>query len=500
MKQIYWFLLFLAGFLCVYAQSPSQVKQSTIGLHFFYNDFASARKLNTTNFNNMEGGFGVDYMRGLTKNIDMVGTFNGSWVDYLLPTNTLYGSSNFLLDVNAGFHLKLLSDNHIFSPFLIAKANYSNYKNIGGISLLPGAGLQVVLFKEAFIFATVEYRTALSKSLSNQLYYSIGIATSIGKKKVKALKPAEIVPLPQPTKEAIIVKKDVNVLVIDQATGQALPYVSLTAYGPNGNVLVGLTDAKGLFVFDKLPAGDYSFNGVLNNIATSVQNVSTASFDTNSSEINVTITHNDPRFTLFGVVFNNSKNVPEADANISVTNITKNSITTEKSHVGDGVFTAQLEAESDFTVVGKKLGYISNIERLSTKELDRSTTLYVMLKLGIEEAQSGQSIVLNNIYFEVGNATIKTDFSSDLAKLVQFLVDNPDTRLEIEGHTDITGSVTLNNKLSQERANSVVEYLINNGVASNRLFAKGYGSKVPIASNSTAEGKAKNRRVEMKVL
>ena len=126
--------------------------------------------------------------------------------------------------------------------------------------------------------------------------------------------------------------------------------------------------------------------------------------------------------------------------------------------------------------------------------------MYVKLELGIEEAKVGQSIVLNNIYFEVGKATLNTSFSSDLDKLIQFLKDNPETRLEIQGHTDNTGSLILNNKLSQIRANSVVDYLTKNGIDKSRLIAKGYGPLLSVADNTTAEGRTKNRRVVMKVL
>ncbi len=212
------------------------------------------------------------------------------------------------------------------------------------------------------------------------------------------------------------------------------------------------------------------------------------------------LTHNDPRFTLSGIVINKTRNIPEGDAEITVTNDTRKSILTKQSHVGDGIFFAQLDAGSDFTIVGKKASYISNIERITTKGLNRSATLYVQLELAIEEAKVGQTIVLNNIYFETGKATINTAFSPDLEKLVRFLKDNPETRLEIQGHTDITGSLAINNKLSQARAESVVQFLAANGIDKSRLLAKGYGPQVPVASNDTTEGKAKNRRVEMKVL
>jgi len=513
MKYIFAFILCSSFMLCIQAQDSVQIKKPTIGLHFFYNDFTTAQRINCSSLKdvlqnnqwnkvqNMEGGFGIDYIQGITKNIDLVGTFNGSWVDYLLPDNTSYGSSNFLLDLNAGTHIKLFKDAHVFSPFLIAKANFTSYKSIKGFSLAPGVGIQVNMYNESFIITTVEYRAALSKSLSNQLYYSIGIATDIFKKKVKQAKVVGVIPLPEPPKEIIIIpSKDIVITVIDEATGQPLPYADIVVSGPEGKKLTGSTDAAGKVTFNSLAPADYTIIGLLNLINTSVQTINKSDFEASNNNINVTLTHNDPRFTLSGVVINKTRNIPEGGAEINITNETKHSIITKQSHPGDGIFRSQLEAESDFTIVGKKANYISNIEKLSTKGLSRSATLYVKLELGIEEAKAGQSIVLNNIYFEVGKENINTDFSTDLDKLVQFLKDNPDTKFEIQGHTDNTGSLATNTKLSQSRANSVVNYLVKNGIDRVRLLAKGYGPSLPVSDNNTAEGRAQNRRVVMKVL
>jgi outer membrane protein OmpA-like peptidoglycan-associated protein len=90
--------------------------------------------------------------------------------------------------------------------------------------------------------------------------------------------------------------------------------------------------------------------------------------------------------------------------------------------------------------------------------------------------------------------------SNDLERLVLFLQDNSSLKLEIQGHTDNSGSVSSNTKLSQARANSIVGFLISKGINKDRLIAKGFGSSVPIASNTTPEGKAQNRRVEMKLV
>jgi outer membrane protein OmpA-like peptidoglycan-associated protein len=72
--------------------------------------------------------------------------------------------------------------------------------------------------------------------------------------------------------------------------------------------------------------------------------------------------------------------------------------------------------------------------------------------------------------------------------------------LEIQGHSDNTGNKDLNLKLSQQRADNIIKYLVENGINASQLIAKGYGDSMPVASNTTAEGKSKNRRVEMKVI
>jgi outer membrane protein OmpA-like peptidoglycan-associated protein len=433
--------------------------------------------------------------------IDLIGTLNGSWVDYLLPGNTLFGSSNFMLDINAGAHFKMLTDKHIFSPFLITKVDYTSYKNIHGFSLAPGAGLQVNLFNETFVLATIEYRSAIGSSISNQLYYSIGIATNICKNKARPAKVVEKAPLPVPVIiEKAIPSKDIIISVADEATGQPLPYVAITVSGQDGKKLFGSTDDYGRATFNALSPGEYAVSGLLNNISSSSKSINKANFETSDNQLNITLTHNDPRFTLAGIVVNKTKNIPEGGAEVNVTNETDHNLTTLQSHAGDGTFRTQLNAGSDFTIVGKKADYISNIEKITTKGLNRSTTLYVKLELGIEEAKVGQSIDLKNIYFETGKATLNTAVSSDLDKLIQFLKDNPEARLEIQGHTDKVGSLNLNNKLSQLRANSVVDYLTKNGIAFNRLIAKGYGPSMPVADNTTSEGRAKNRRVVMKVI
>jgi outer membrane protein OmpA-like peptidoglycan-associated protein len=83
---------------------------------------------------------------------------------------------------------------------------------------------------------------------------------------------------------------------------------------------------------------------------------------------------------------------------------------------------------------------------------------------------------------------------------VQFLQDNPTVRIQLEGHTDNVGTATDNQKLSTARAYATVNYLVEKGVSGKRLLAKGFGATQPVADNKTEEGRAQNRRTELRVL
>ena len=102
-----------------------------------------------------------------------------------------------------------------------------------------------------------------------------------------------------------------------------------------------------------------------------------------------------------------------------------------------------------------------------------------------------------NIYFQTSSAKLLPKSYESLKEVVQVLSGNPSYIIDINGHTDNTGSDELNQKLSESRANSVKQYLIENGISGNRITATGYGESKPIADNKTVAGRAMNRRVEM---
>jgi outer membrane protein OmpA-like peptidoglycan-associated protein len=103
-------------------------------------------------------------------------------------------------------------------------------------------------------------------------------------------------------------------------------------------------------------------------------------------------------------------------------------------------------------------------------------------------------LILKGVYFQAGKAVIPPATYSALDSVVTSLKEWPEVNIEIQGHTDITGSVETNRRLSQQRAEAVRQYLIDRGIDGSRLTAVGYGSDVPVADNKTAAGRAKNRR------
>ena len=118
----------------------------------------------------------------------------------------------------------------------------------------------------------------------------------------------------------------------------------------------------------------------------------------------------------------------------------------------------------------------------------------------LQPIEANASIVLKNIFFDLNKFDLKPESQAELDKLVQLLADNPNLRIEISGHTDNVGKPADNLTLSNNRAKSVINYLIGKNIAAQRLTSKGYGETKPVADNKTEEGRALNRRTEMKVV
>ena len=111
-----------------------------------------------------------------------------------------------------------------------------------------------------------------------------------------------------------------------------------------------------------------------------------------------------------------------------------------------------------------------------------------------------EKVVLKNVQVELNSAELTAGSTTELDKAVNAMNKYPALRIEISAHTDNTGDAAYNQQLSEKRASSVRDYMVSQGIAKDRMEVKGYGEDKPVADNNTREGRAANRRVEMKVL
>jgi len=118
----------------------------------------------------------------------------------------------------------------------------------------------------------------------------------------------------------------------------------------------------------------------------------------------------------------------------------------------------------------------------------------------LQEVEVGTKVVLDNIFFQTGKAVLMAESNDELDQVFRFLENNPGMKLEISGHTDNTGSLRINQRLSRDRAKAVVDYLVGRGISPDMLVSQGYADSQPVESNDTTEGRSQNRRVEFKVI
>lgn len=118
---------------------------------------------------------------------------------------------------------------------------------------------------------------------------------------------------------------------------------------------------------------------------------------------------------------------------------------------------------------------------------------------GEQKIKKGETVVLDNVLFDFDKATLTKESYSIVDKLMVFLKENPTISIEIHGHTDAKGDATFNQKLSEARAKTIADYLIEKGIQPTRIVCKGWGNTKPIADNKKTEGRQLNRRVEFVV-
>ncbi|HWC52407.1 MAG TPA: OmpA family protein, partial [Chitinophagaceae bacterium] len=182
-----------------------------------------------------------------------------------------------------------------------------------------------------------------------------------------------------------------------------------------------------------------------------------------------------------------------------VDNATRHVVAKINSNPETGDFELIIPHGGNYGVATEKAGYLFNSINFNLPqfaEYQEIDTHILMVK-----AEVGSKMVLKNIFFDVGKSDLKSESIEELENLKELLLGNTQLKAQINGHTDNTGNAENNMVLSRKRAESVVQYLVEHGIDTNRVTAKGFGSERPIVSNDDeAEGREINRRTEIEII
>ncbi len=178
--------------------------------------------------------------------------------------------------------------------------------------------------------------------------------------------------------------------------------------------------------------------------------------------------------------------------------VTGEDLGTIQSRPDTGEFFIALPPGRSYAYYAKKDGYLSSSRNIDVPaggvEYIEESASFELIQVAAAQS-SGTEITLSNVNFATGSAKLTADSRGELARLVDLLKRNPALRIEIRGHTDNTGGRAQNINLSQKRAQSVFDYLVEQKIDKSRLRAKGFGPDKPVASNDTKAGRRQNRRV-----
>jgi flagellar motor protein MotB len=220
-----------------------------------------------------------------------------------------------------------------------------------------------------------------------------------------------------------------------------------------------------------------------------------------SSTRSVTSQESDPVVLLSGTVLNQQTGKVPEDASVTYEDLSNGKVLGQaKPDPTTGKYKLVLPYGKNYGITAKAKGLIP-----TSTNLDLTTVRGRYLELDDRDLSmvplvKGNTATINNLFFDLGKATLKPESEPELKRILQVMKENTALVIEISGHTDNTGSDEINNKLSLERANAVKENLLKGGIDQARIKTKGYGKSKPKADNATEEGRQINRRVEIEIL
>jgi outer membrane protein OmpA-like peptidoglycan-associated protein len=204
-----------------------------------------------------------------------------------------------------------------------------------------------------------------------------------------------------------------------------------------------------------------------------------------------------PTIIITGTV-TNAKTNSVVSAYVMVEDINTNELIAVNKSNSSGKYLAVLPAGRTYSVSANKEGFFFYSQSF---DVPKQTKYQEIIKdIQLKPIEKGTKVVINNIFFETGKAILTPQSHLELEKAFDLLRTNPSMVIEVGGHTDNIGDEESNMKLSHDRAKAVREYLVNRGINTDRIQAKGYGELNPIATNDTDDGRKANRRTEFVIL
>lgn len=292
----------------------------------------------------------------------------------------------------------------------------------------------------------------------------------------------------QMNKEKKLQKKNplLNVRTTDEVTGLALGGSQIQAKAENGRVRKKNTNGKGIAAF-RIPEGDYTITATRQGYIPSEEVVFSHVEDKEQMDIALRPV---PVYALF---VRNAKTGENMAAHVRfIDQNTEKEIAKATTDAATGGYSIALPMGSTYRV------HIEAEEFFAEEGF--ITNLAATDSFALQPIEKKKAIVLHNLYFATNKTAILPESEAALSDLYDMLTENPEIRIQIIGHTDAVGSDKDNQILSEGRANSVRQNMIDRGIDPSRIEAIGKGESEPIATNDTEEGRAKNRRVEFIVL
>lgn len=201
-----------------------------------------------------------------------------------------------------------------------------------------------------------------------------------------------------------------------------------------------------------------------------------------------------------GLTFNAKTKVP-LDASFELIDLETQQSVTKAFSNSSGEFLVTLTSNHNYLVNVSKPGFLFYSDNFSLKDKVADYNKPYQLEIPLQPIDTGYTIELKNVFFDVNKWDLKPESKAELEKVVAFLKANPGLKVEFGGHTDNSGDKAFNKTLSTNRAKAVYDYVIQNGgIVATRLSYKGYSDTKPKVPNDSPENKAKNRRTELKVL